>query len=136
MFFFVEFCFNKGTMSQNPMLTPARRKALGSVYSLVGTHSAVKLCRWHKSMMQGRGGCYKWTFLRHPVSSVHGVLVQYQLCKTSAPFCWRLNSNPVASAWRWDVDEPAKLVDGMLSSQKALVRNAGGIPDVTTTRRE
>jgi hypothetical protein len=28
----------------------------------LGTHSAVKLCRWTKNQMRGRGGCYKHTF--------------------------------------------------------------------------
>ena len=31
-------------------------------YKVVGTHSGVKLCRWTKSMLRGRGGCYKHTF--------------------------------------------------------------------------
>jgi hypothetical protein len=31
-------------------------------YKIVGTHSGVKLCRWTKSMLRGRGGCYKHTF--------------------------------------------------------------------------
>lgn len=29
---------------------------------LLGTHSGVKLCRWTKAMLRGRGGCYKHTF--------------------------------------------------------------------------
>ena len=31
-------------------------------YKIVGTHSGVKICRWTKSMLRGRGGCYKHTF--------------------------------------------------------------------------
>lgn len=27
-----------------------------------GSHSGVKLCRWTKSMLRGRGGCYKHSF--------------------------------------------------------------------------
>ncbi len=30
-------------------------------YKIIGSHSAVKLCRWTKSMLRGRGGCYKHT---------------------------------------------------------------------------
>ena len=31
-------------------------------YTVVGSHSGVKLCRWTKSQLRGRGGCYKHTF--------------------------------------------------------------------------
>jgi tRNA wybutosine-synthesizing protein 1 len=45
------------------MLTDPLRKALTKQgYKLVGSHSGVKLCRWTKSMLRGRGGCYKHTF--------------------------------------------------------------------------
>uniref|UniRef100_A0A672LQ32 tRNA 4-demethylwyosine synthase (AdoMet-dependent) n=1 Tax=Sinocyclocheilus grahami TaxID=75366 RepID=A0A672LQ32_SINGR len=45
------------------MITPALRDALTKQgYKLIGSHSGVKLCRWTKSMLRGRGGCYKHTF--------------------------------------------------------------------------
>ncbi len=28
-------------------------------YKIIGSHSGVKMCRWTKSMLRGRGGCYK-----------------------------------------------------------------------------
>jgi len=31
-------------------------------YHLVGSHSGVKICRWTKSQLRGRGGCYKHSF--------------------------------------------------------------------------
>lgn len=44
------------------MVTPMQRKALTKEgYSIIGTHSAVKLCRWTKHQLRGRGGCYKHT---------------------------------------------------------------------------
>jgi tRNA wybutosine-synthesizing protein 1 len=45
------------------MLNPSLRAALSKQgYRLLGSHSGVKLCRWTKSMLRGRGGCYKHTF--------------------------------------------------------------------------
>jgi len=45
------------------MVTPLIRKSLEKQgYKLIGSHSGVKLCRWTKSMLRGRGGCYKHTF--------------------------------------------------------------------------
>ena len=31
-------------------------------YHLVGSHSGVKICRWTKNQLRGRGGCYKENF--------------------------------------------------------------------------
>jgi tRNA wybutosine-synthesizing protein 1 len=31
-------------------------------YKILGSHSGVKLCRWTKSQLRGRGGCYKHSF--------------------------------------------------------------------------
>lgn len=54
----------KATNSEpKEMITPLLRKSLEKQgYKLIGTHSGVKLCRWTKSMLRGRGGCYKHTF--------------------------------------------------------------------------
>jgi tRNA wybutosine-synthesizing protein 1 len=45
------------------MVTPSQAVSLKKEgYKLIGTHSAVKLCRWTKHQLRGRGGCYKHTF--------------------------------------------------------------------------
>ena len=31
-------------------------------YKIIGSHSGVKLCRWTKAQLRGRGGCYKHSF--------------------------------------------------------------------------
>lgn len=113
-----------------PMLSEKRRETLGSMYSLVGTHSAVKLCRWQKSMMRGRGGCYKWTM--YGIKSHRCMEATPSMaCANNCVFCWRLNSNPTAAEWRWQVDEPKDIVDGMLTAHKALINEARGMPGVT-----
>jgi flavodoxin len=44
------------------MITPMQRRVLTKEgYQLIGGHSAVKLCRWTKAQLRGRGGCYKHT---------------------------------------------------------------------------
>ena len=44
-------------------MSDSLRKALTKQgYKVVGSHSGVKLCRWTKAMLRGRGGCYKHTF--------------------------------------------------------------------------
>jgi hypothetical protein len=45
------------------MVTPKQAVSLKKEgYKIIGTHSAVKLCRWTKHQLRGRGGCYKHTF--------------------------------------------------------------------------
>lgn len=52
-----------GAGGPKEMVTPLLRKTLTKQgYKIIGSHSGVKLCRWTKSMLRGRGGCYKHTF--------------------------------------------------------------------------
>lgn len=116
--------------SAKQMLTTPRRQRLQKMFSLVGNHSAVKLCRWQKSMMRNRGGCYKWTF--YGVRSHQCMEVSPSLaCANKCVFCWRLNLNPTAKNWRWDHDDPVWLVDSLVEQQKKLVKNVQGMPGVT-----
>lgn len=121
---------NGAATACRPMLSEQRRKTLGSMYSLVGSHSAVKLCRWQKSMMRGRGGCYKWTM--YGIRSHQCMEATPSMaCANKCTFCWRLNTNPTATEWKWDVDNPQDIVSGMLQSHRDLVKNAKGMPGVT-----
>ncbi|KAG8344121.1 putative Radical SAM superfamily Wyosine base formation [Trypanosoma vivax] len=113
-----------------PLLSEQRRETLGSMYTLVGSHSAIKLCRWQKSMMRGLGGCYKWTM--YGVESHRCMEATPSMaCANKCVFCWRLNTNPTATQWKWQVDDPLKIVEEMLSSHKALVHEVQGMPGVT-----
>lgn len=54
---------NQGSKRVKEMVTPKQAAALKKEgYRIIGTHSAVKLCRWTKHQLRGRGGCYKHTF--------------------------------------------------------------------------
>lgn len=118
-----------------PQLTAARTAALESTYSLVGTHSAVKLCRWQKSMLLGRGGCYKWTM--YGIRSHQCIQATPNMaCASNCVFCWRLNTNPVAKDWRWDIDDPEKVVQQMVDAQLSIMRPLCGMPEVESGRRQ
>ncbi|XP_018527233.2 S-adenosyl-L-methionine-dependent tRNA 4-demethylwyosine synthase TYW1-like, partial [Lates calcarifer] len=70
------------------MITPALREALTKQgYKLIGSHSGVKLCRWTKSMLRGRGGCYKHTF--YGIESHRCMETTPSLaCANKCVFCW------------------------------------------------
>jgi tRNA wybutosine-synthesizing protein 1 len=71
------------------MVTPSLRKALTKQgYKIIGSHSGVKLCRWTKSMLRGRGGCYKHT--HYGIASHRCMEMTPSLaCANKCVFCWR-----------------------------------------------
>ena len=57
-------------------------------YHLVGSHSGVKICRWTKSQLRGRGGCYKHSF--YGIESHRCMEATPSLaCANKCVFCWR-----------------------------------------------
>ena len=78
-----------GSSESREMVTKLQRKALTKEgYRIIGTHSAVKLCRWTKNQMRGRGGCYKHTF--YGITSYQCMEATPSLaCANKCVFCWR-----------------------------------------------
>ncbi|XP_065190544.1 S-adenosyl-L-methionine-dependent tRNA 4-demethylwyosine synthase TYW1-like isoform X1 [Sycon ciliatum] len=116
------------------MVTPMLRKALTKQgYQIVGSHSGVKLCRWTKSMMRGRGGCYKHTM--YGIQSHQCMEATPSLaCANKCVFCWRHHTNPVGTEWRWKMDGPEMIVEeGMLSHYK-MIKQFRGVPGVKPER--
>jgi len=98
-------------------------------YKLVGSHSAVKLCRWTKHMLRGRGGCYKHSF--YGIMSYACMEATTSLaCANRCDFCWRHHKNPVGTWWRWSLDDPQKIVDGCLEEHRKLINTFKGVEGV------
>ncbi|XP_039612925.1 S-adenosyl-L-methionine-dependent tRNA 4-demethylwyosine synthase TYW1 [Polypterus senegalus] len=118
------------------MVTPALRDALTKQgYKLIGSHSGVKLCRWTKSMLRGRGGCYKHTF--YGIESHQCMETTPSLaCANKCVFCWRHHTNPVGTEWRWKMDQPEKILKEALENHKNLIKQFKGVPGVKLERYE
>lgn len=116
------------------MVTPALRQALTKQgYKLIGTHSGVKLCRWTKSMLRGRGGCYKHTF--YGIESHRCMETTPSLaCANKCVFCWRHHTNPVGTEWKWKMDEPEMIVEGAIANHYSLIKQFKGVPGVKPER--
>jgi len=119
---------------RKPMVTPSLRASLTKQgYKVVGSHSGVKLCRWTKAMLRGRGGCYKHTF--------YGI-VSYQCmeatpslaCANKCVFCWRHHDNPVGTSFRWQVNEPDDLIAGFEEKHLEMIKAMKGVPGVLPER--
>ena len=116
------------------MVTPSQAVALKKEgYKLIGTHSAVKLCRWTKHQLRGRGGCYKHTF--YGITSYQCMEATPSLaCANKCVFCWRHHKNPVGKEWRWKTDDPHFIVDTAVNTHVQMIREAKGIPGVKMDR--
>jgi len=102
-------------------------------YHLVGSHSGVKICRWTKSQLRGRGGCYKHSF--YGIESHRCMEATPSLaCANKCVFCWRHHTNPVGTEWRWVTDKPEPIVDQMLAGHRQMIKQLRGVPGVTSEK--
>lgn len=102
-------------------------------YKIIGSHSGVKLCRWTKAMLRGRGGCYKHTF--YGIASYQCMEMTPSLaCANKCVFCWRHHTNPVGKEWKWASDPPEFLVEEAVSKHKQMIKQMKGVPGVKPER--
>ncbi|ETN41632.1 uncharacterized protein HMPREF1541_03568 [Cyphellophora europaea CBS 101466] len=102
-------------------------------YTIVGTHSGVKICRWTKSALRGRGSCYKNSF--YGIASHLCMETTPSLsCSNKCVFCWRHGTNPVATTWRWEVDDPHAIFTGALEGHYKKIKMMRGVPGVRAER--
>lgn len=116
------------------MVTKAQRKSLTkSGYKIIGSHSAVKLCRWTKHQLRGRGGCYKHTF--YNITSYQCMEMTPSLaCANKCVFCWRHHKNPVGTSWRWKEDPPNQIVETAIELHRQMIKTMRGVPGVKPDR--
>ena len=129
-----EQSMNNNTTEPREMVTPSQAKALKKEgYKLIGTHSAVKLCRWTKHQLRGRGGCYKHTF--YGITSYQCMEATPSLaCANKCVFCWRHHKNPVGKEWRWKTDDPKFIVDEAVKTHVQMIKETRGIPGLQLDR--
>ncbi|NXN37102.1 TYW1 synthase, partial [Rhinoptilus africanus] len=106
-----------------------------SGYKLIGSHSGVKLCRWTKSMLRGRGGCYKHTF--YGIESHRCMEATPSLaCANKCVFCWRHHTNPVGTEWRWKMDQPEVILQEAIENHQNMIKQFKGVSGVKADRFE
>ncbi|KAL1969195.1 hypothetical protein VTN77DRAFT_449 [Rasamsonia byssochlamydoides] len=116
-----------------PASSPTYAALTKQGYTIVGSHSGVKICRWTKSALRGRGSCYKYSF--------YGI--RSHLCMETTPslscsnkcvFCWRHGTNPVGTTWRWKVDPPEMIFQGVKEGHYKKIKMLRGVPGVRAER--
>ena len=121
-------------LSKPDMVTPKQFKALSKEgYKIIGTHSAVKLCRWTKHQLRGRGGCYKHSC--YGITSYQCMETTPSLaCANKCVFCWRHMKNPTGREWRWKLDDPEMIVAQAVAKHVKMIRMMRGVPGVQMDR--
>jgi tRNA wybutosine-synthesizing protein 1 len=116
-----------------PKSSPTYAALTKQGYSIVGSHSGVKICRWTKSALRGRGSCYKYSF--YGINSHQCMESTPSLsCSNKCVFCWRHGTNPVGTTWRWVVDPPQLIFDGVKENHYKKIKMMRGVPGVRAER--
>ncbi|KXJ92262.1 radical SAM superfamily-domain-containing protein [Microdochium bolleyi] len=116
-----------------PKNSPTYTSLTKQGYSIVGSHSGVKICRWTKSALRGRGSCYKYSF--YGINSHQCMETTPSLsCSNKCVFCWRHGTNPVGTTWRWKVDPPELIFDGVKAGHYQKIKMMRGVPGVRAER--
>ncbi|KAF4967081.1 hypothetical protein F66182_17939, partial [Fusarium sp. NRRL 66182] len=116
-----------------PSTSPTYASLTKQGYTIVGSHSGVKICRWTKSALRGRGSCYKYSF--YGIKSHLCMETTPSLsCSNKCVFCWRHGTNPVGTTWRWKVDPPEMIFNGVKEGHYKKIKMLKGIPGVRAER--
>ena len=116
-----------------PKTSPTYAALTKQGYTIVGSHSGVKLCRWLKSSIRGRGSCYKFSF--YGIKSHLCMEATPSLsCSNKCVFCWRHGTNPVGTVWRWQVDPPELIFEGVKAGHYQKIKMLKGVPGVRAER--
>eukprot|EP01012_Entosiphon_sulcatum_P021162 TRINITY_DN25956_c1_g2_i1.p1 TRINITY_DN25956_c1_g2~~TRINITY_DN25956_c1_g2_i1.p1 ORF type:complete len:846 (-),score=66.12 TRINITY_DN25956_c1_g2_i1:845-3355(-) len=123
-----------GNGSGNEFFTPELRTALAvQGYKLVGSHAAIRLGRWTKASLRGRGACFKRTF--YGVVSYQTMEMSPSLsCANRCVFCWRHPDTPVSGEWKWASDDPRFVAEGCITAHVALVNSMRDVHGVKPER--
>lgn len=116
-----------------PVSSPTYAGLTKQGYTIIGTHSGVKICRWTKSALRGRGSCYKFSF--YGIKSHLCMETTPSLsCSNKCVFCWRHGTNPVGTTWRWQVDPPEMIFEGAKEGHYKKIKMMRGVPGVRAER--
>lgn len=136
----VDFTTYKAASAPSPVLkemvpfsSPTYNALTKQGYAIIGSHSGVKICRWTKSALRGRGSCYKYSF--YGIKSHLCMETTPSLsCSNKCVFCWRHGTNPVGTVWRWKVDPPDLIYSGAKEAHLKKIKMMRGVPGVRAER--
>ncbi len=103
-------------------------------YHIVGSHSAVKRCKWFYESLINNRSCYKQKF--YGIKSHQCIQMTPSLfsCTQQCLFCWRAQSGDLQITWdemKMPVVDPAeKIVEGSIKAQEKILSGYKGNPKI------
>ena len=101
-------------------------------YHLVGSHSAVKRCRWLYEALVHDRVCYKQRFYGIKSHQCIQMTPTALYCTMRCRFCWRVQSGDLELRWgemelpAWD--DPEEIVEGCIKAQLKILSGYKGNP--------
>ncbi|MDD5054485.1 MAG: 4-demethylwyosine synthase TYW1 [Candidatus Nanoarchaeia archaeon] len=91
-------------------------------YSIVGNHSAVKICNWTRNSLTGKGVCYKEKFYGIKSHRCLQMTPAVAWCQHACVFCWRPTEFTVSDSMKKVIiDEPQKIIKDAINAQRKLL---------------
>ena len=98
-------------------------------YEIVGNHSAVQICKWTKSSLNGKSGCWKEKFYGINSHRCCQMSPAVMWCENHCLHCWRpIEMNLGIKISR--TDEPKEIIDKIIKARKKLLAGFGGNKNV------
>ena len=117
----------EGKISFNPRQLSKWRNA---GYGIVGHHSAVEICHWTKSVIRGKGGCYKVKFYGIDAHRCAQMSPAAAWCNEGCVFCWRpMEWYSRVSMDAEMVDDPEEIISGVVEERRKLLSGFLGNPE-------
>ncbi|KAB0404304.1 hypothetical protein E2I00_004635 [Balaenoptera physalus] len=110
-------------------------QSLKSVIDVEDLGKIMDRMKKEKSMLRGRGGCYKHTF--YGIESHRCMETTPSLaCANKCVFCWRHHTNPVGTEWRWKMDQAEMILKEAIENHQNMMKQFRGVPGVREERFE
>ncbi len=101
-------------------------------YSIVGNHSAVKVCEWTKKSIKNQGVCYKEKFYLKSYGIQSHTCLQMSpaafFCPNRCVYCWRAIEQTIAPDMLnlMTTDDPATIIEGCIREHRKLLSGLKG----------
>ena len=94
-------------------------------YGLFGNSSAVQVCRWTRNSLKEDRGCWKEKFYGISSAGCCQMSPATLFCENKCLHCWRPIELTLGDKMK-EVDDPIKIIDGIVEERKKLMMGFGG----------
>lgn len=110
----------------SPLLAALKKQK----YHLIGTHSAVKRCKWLYESIVNNRSCYKQKFYGIQSHRCIQMTPSLYYCTQQCLFCWRAQSGDMQHHWdemrNPNKDTPEEIVEGCFRAQERIISGYKG----------